>query len=94
MPKAAAKSALTTAVKPARSIRKRKMVRDSLTIPKAEYAVLDNLKQRAARPSQGVKESELLRAGIKELAAMPEPAFLSALQRVAAIKTQRTAAGN
>ena len=73
------------AVKP----KKPKLVRDSFTIPKAEYLVLDELKQRAAVLARPVKKSELLRAGIKALAAMADAAFLAALADVPAIKTGR-----
>ena len=74
--------------KPAKA-KKPKLVRDSFTIPKAEYLVLDELKQRAGRISNPAKKSELLRAGIKALAAMPDAAFLAALRAVPAIKTGR-----
>lgn len=69
--------------------KKPKLVRDSFTIPKAEYTVLDDLKARAAKLARPTKKSELLRAGIKALAAMSDGAFLSALQSVPAIKTGR-----
>lgn len=71
--------------------KKPKLVRDSFTIPKSEYVVLDELKQRAARLAHPVKKSELLRAGIKALAAMPDAAFLKAMDNVPAIKTGRPA---
>jgi hypothetical protein len=64
-------------------------VRDSFTIPKAEYVVLDDLKQRAARLTRPAKKSELLRAGIKLLASVSDAAFLTALEQVPAIKTGR-----
>lgn len=70
-------------------IKKLKLVRDSFTIPKLEYLVLDELKQRAARLAHPVKKSELLRAGIKALAAMTDAALKAALQAVPAIKTGR-----
>ncbi|MFZ3082148.1 MAG: hypothetical protein WA157_05570 [Rhodoferax ferrireducens] len=70
-------------------VKKPKLVRDSFTIPKAEYTVLDDLKQRAGKLAHAVKKSELLRAGIKALAAMPDGAFLAALKAVPAIKTGR-----
>lgn len=73
--------------------KKPKLVRDSFTIPKAEYAVLDELKQRANRLTRPAKKSELLRAGIKLLAALPDAAFLSALAEVPAIKTGRPSLG-
>jgi hypothetical protein len=71
--------------------KKPKLVRDSFTIPKAEYLVLDELKQRATTLAHPIKKSELLRAGIKALAAMSDTAFLSALDQVPAIKTGRPA---
>lgn len=71
--------------------KKPKLVRDSFTIPKAEYAVLDALKERAAKAGAPSKKSELLRAGIKALAGMPDAAFLAAVGAVPAIKTGRPA---
>ena len=64
-------------------------MRDSFTIPKAEYSVLDELKQRAARAGSPAKKSELLRAGVKVLAAMNDDALVAALMAVPAIKTGR-----
>lgn len=71
--------------------KKPKLVRDSFTIPKAEYAVIEQLKQRAAQAGTPAKKSEVLRAGIKALAAMGDAAFLAALGGVPAIKTGRPA---
>lgn len=70
-------------------VKKPKMVRDSFTIPKDEYAVLDELKQRCVKLAQPSKKSELLRAGIKALAAMSDKNLLTALQTVPPIKTGR-----
>lgn len=80
--------AASKAEKPAKP-KKPKLVRDSFTIPKVEYVVLDELKQRAAKLTRPVKKSELLRAGIKLLAALSDAAFLTALEQVPAIKTGR-----
>jgi hypothetical protein len=71
--------------------KKPKLVRDSFTIPKAEYTVLDDLKARANKLASPAKKSELLRAGIKALAAMSDAAFQVALRAVPAIKTGRPA---
>lgn len=92
-----AKPVLKASVKPAAlpkaeksaKAKKPKLVRDSFTIPKAEYTVLDDLKQRATRLNSAVKKSELIRAGIKALAAMSDTAFLTALKAVPTIKTGR-----
>lgn len=69
--------------------KKPKLVRDSFTIPKDEYAVIDELKHRAATLAQPVKKSELLRAGLKVLAAMSDGALRAAIQAVPSIKTGR-----
>lgn len=70
-------------------LKKPKLVRDSFTIPKAEYTVLDDLKQRATKLASAVKKSELIRAGVKALAAMSDAAFQAALKAVPTIKTGR-----
>ena len=91
--KAPAKAVAKPAAKPVTEklvkLKKPKLVRDSFTIPKAEYAVLDDLKQRAGKLGSSVKKSELIRAGIKALAAMPDTAFLVAVKAVPTIKTGR-----
>jgi hypothetical protein len=75
-------------VKPAK-VKKPKMVRDSFTMPKDEYLVIDTLKVRGGKLGQAVKKSELLRAGIKALAAMSDIQFKAALSNVPTIKTGR-----
>lgn len=74
---------------PAAPAAKLKLVRDSFTIPKHEYVVLDELKQRAASLKRPAKKSELLRAGIAALKAMPDKSFLSAINAVPSLKTGR-----
>ncbi|ROZ77000.1 hypothetical protein [Ramlibacter sp. WS9] len=71
--------------------KKPKLVRDSFTIPKAEYAVLEQLKERAAKSGTPAKKSEVLRAGIKVLSVMGDVAFAAALAAVPALKTGRPA---
>ena len=93
-----AKTAVKTAVKPVNKpvkvekAKKPKMIRDSFTIPNTEYVVIDALKERAGKLSRAAKKSELLRAGVKALAAMSDAAFLAALTAVPTIKTGRPAA--
>ncbi len=86
----AAKRALPKAAKPVK-VKKPKLVRDSFTIPKAEYTVLMDLKTRAAKLASPAKKSELLRAGVKALAAMSDVAFVAVLKSVPTIKTGRPA---
>ena len=74
--------------KPAK-VKKPKLVRDSFTIPKDEYAALTALKQHSIKLGQPAKKSELLRAGIRALAALSDKALLAALKAVPSIKTGR-----
>ena len=89
-PKPATKAA-TGAVKPApvEVKAKHKLVRDSFTIPKAEYVVLESLKLRAADLKRPTKKSELIRAGIAVLQKMTEKEFLAAVNGVPSLKTGR-----
>lgn len=94
-PKVATKAATTPVVtpktaKPAKP-KKPKLVRDSFTIPKTEYVVLEELKLRAIKLASPIKKTELIRAGIKALAAMSDTGLLAALKAVPAIKTGRPA---
>ena len=68
---------------------KPKLVRDSFTMPKAEYAVIEQLKRRATALARPAKKSELLRAGVKALNGLSDAALLAALQAVPTIKTGR-----
>ncbi len=87
--KAAAKPAPAPAAEKPAKTKKPKMVRDSFTIPKDEYAVIESLKQRSGKLSQTAKKSELLRAGLKLLSGLSDAALLQALQAVPSIKTGR-----
>ena len=91
--KTEAKAALVPAAKPKSDkllkAKKLKLVRDSFTIPKLEYLILEELKQRGGKLGNSVKKSELIRAGVKALAAMSDANFLAALKAVPTIKTGR-----
>ena len=92
-PKAAAKPAAKPAAPKVEKAKKPKMVRDSFTIPKNEYDVLDSLKQRALQLGNPVKKTELIRAGMKAIAALGDAAFKAALAAVPSLKTGRPAKG-
>ena len=90
-PKKAANNSANTAVKaaPEAKVKKPKLVRDSFTMPKSEYAVIDELKQRAAKLGHPIKKSELLRAAIKVVAGLSDAAYIAAMSAVPPIKTGR-----
>ncbi|MCU0761762.1 MAG: hypothetical protein MUF76_01985 [Hydrogenophaga sp.] len=74
------------------SHKKPKLVRDSFTIPKTEFAAIDTLKSRAMAMGTSVKKSELLRAGLMLLTSLSDNAFKTAVAAVPQLKTGRPAA--
>jgi hypothetical protein len=69
--------------------KKPKLVRDSFTIPKAEFAAIETLKTRAIAMGTSVKKSELLRAGLMALKGLNDAGFKAALSAVPTLKTGR-----
>ena len=74
------------------SPKKVKLVRDSFSLPKAEYATIDTLKKRAMTMGVSAKKSELLRAGLMWLSGASDSALKAALTAVPTLKTGRPAA--
>lgn len=66
-----------------------KLVRDGFTMPEADYALLAELKHRLHEVKREAKKSELLRAGLQQLALMDAPQLAAALDRLAPVKTGR-----
>lgn len=66
-----------------------KVVRDSFTIPKTEYAQIAAMKKRAMGLGLEVKKSELIRAGLALLDGTADAAFRKALGNVPTLKTGR-----
>lgn len=68
---------------------KQKTVRDSFNMPTADYDLIGVLKKRALGLSVEVKKSELLRAGLRVLAAMADEPFKATLAAVPRVKKGR-----
>jgi hypothetical protein len=68
---------------------KKKMVRDSFTMPAPDYALIGVLKSRTLASGTAVKKSELLRAGLVALAAMPPAHLIDLIAAMPQIKTGR-----
>jgi hypothetical protein len=68
---------------------KEKLVRDSFTMPQEDYAVIASLKERTLRFKRPTKKSELLRAGLHALQAMPAAALREALDALTPLKAGR-----
>jgi hypothetical protein len=71
--------------------KKVKVVRDSFTIPKTEFAQIAEMKKRAMTLGVEVKKSELIRAGLQLISGLPDAAFKKALAGVPTLKTGRPA---
>ena len=93
---AAAKSAVSAKVakvaKPAKV--RQKPVRDSFTMPEADFALIAALKVRMLSAKRETKKSELLRAGLHALAALDNAALLAALGKLAPVKVGRPKSGH
>ena len=91
--KAAPLADKNAAAKPGK-VKKPKLVRDSFTMPEGEYEVIATLKKRCLNAGVPAKKSEILRAAIANLAMLSDTSLLSAVGRLAVIKTGRPAKGS
>ena len=82
-----AKTVATPSAKPVKI--KLKLIRDSFTMPQADFDLIDMLKQRALDFRHSAKKSELLRAGLQVLAALPHAQLQAALERITPLKPGR-----
>lgn len=85
----AEKPAAVKAEKKKSKTEKVKVVRDSFTIPKSEYAQIAIMKKRAMDLGFEVKKSELIRAGLALLTNTTDSAFRKAMGNVPTLKTGR-----
>ena len=70
------------------------LVRDSFTMPEADFALIGVLKKRAIGARREAKKSELLRAGLQALAALEAKALVAALDRLEPVKIGRPRKGH
>jgi hypothetical protein len=67
----------------------RKPVRDSFTMPEADFALIATLKARALAGHREAKKSELLRAGLHALAALDTASLVQALGQLEPVQVGR-----
>lgn len=72
---------------------KKKVVRDSFTMPQSDYAKIGELKQVLLKEGMHVKKSELLRAGLHVLSKLSAPQLKQAIAKMEQIKTGRPKKG-
>lgn len=66
-----------------------KLVRDSFTMPRDDFDLIATLKSRALEFKRPTKKSELLRAGLQQLAALTEAELRAALGALRPLSTGR-----
>jgi hypothetical protein len=91
---AAAKTAKKPPVAPKTPKPKAKLVRDSFTMPQADFALVGVLKERALEFKRPTKKSELLRAGLQALAKLDAAALSAALGALTPLKPGRPKQGD
>ncbi|QGZ43325.1 hypothetical protein GO485_26240 [Pseudoduganella flava] len=101
--KPAAKPATKAAAKPAKAAkpvekatdilkekpRKERLVRDSFTMPEAEYAVLGQVKKACLKAGFEIKKSELLRIGVALISQIDMATLQNVLASLPQLKTGR-----
>ncbi len=70
-------------------VKKPKLVRDSFTMPEAEYQVLGDVKKACLKAGVAVKKSELLRVGVALLKAMDVAKLKDAIAGLSPLKAGR-----
>ena len=98
MPKAAPKpAAAKVAAKPVvKNVKpkKAKMIRDSFTMPEAEYSLIAAVKKRCLAQGVAARKSEVLRAAIIGFVAQSDAAVTAAVKALTVIKTGRPPKGH
>jgi hypothetical protein len=66
-----------------------KVIRDSFTIPGDEYELISRIKKRCMKAGINANKSEVLRAGLAALVAMPDKNLASLFGKLPRVKTGR-----
>lgn len=72
---------------------KQKLVRDSFTMPRADFSLIHSLKERALTFRRPTKKSELLRAGLHALSTLPDAKLKLVLEGLVPLKAGRPKKG-
>jgi len=91
MPRAPAKPRSVSTRKSAAtsSTERVKVIRDSFTMPAADYELIGVLKERCIGLGAAMKKSELLRAGLAALQQLPDERLAEVVAAVYSVKTGR-----
>jgi hypothetical protein len=70
-----------------------RLVRDSFTMPEADFGLVAVLKAKALEARRAAKKSELLRAGLRMLSGLESKALVAALDKLEPVKVGRPEKG-
>ena len=70
----------------------KRIIRDSFTFPEGEYKLIARIKTRCMKAGVSANKSEVIRAGLAALDAMPEKEMARIFQSLTKVKTGRPAA--
>jgi hypothetical protein len=79
----------TRGKKPTKRLKPGNVIRDSFTMPLADYALIGVLKRRCIGLGVAIKKSELLRAGLVALEELPDASLSRVVAAIETIKTGR-----
>ena len=68
-----------------------KVIRDSFTMPEADYNLIAEIRDRCLKAGVTVSKSEAIRAGLNALNEMSDKELLAVIERLAKVKTGRPA---
>ena len=71
------------------AIDKESVIRDSFTMPAADYALLADLQERCLKVGKSVNKSEIVRAGLQALARLAVSELVSAFEGVEKVRPGR-----
>lgn len=78
--------------KPSAESSHERVVRDSFTMPTADYGLISSIKQRCLKRGVSASKSEVVRAGLAALDAMTDKELTEVLGKLPKVKTGRPAA--
>ena len=79
----------TSSDEEAKSTPKKRVIRDSFTLPESDYELIKTLKSRYLSLAINVNKSEVIRAGLHALNQMSDPELVSVIESLIRVKTGR-----
>ncbi len=72
-------------------VQNQKVIRDSFTLPSADYELIAAIRQRCLKSAVNATKSEVIRAGLHILQSLSDEELVQAIERLEKVKTGRPA---